>query len=376
VVQVTQAVQLTLTVAGLSKHVTLRVLPSTADDAVAVLFGRYLLELFDVETRGATLVRRGKSVLFRAERIRRVSDSREPVEQQPLGEGIYDLESHPRAPSDPVVLPVTAQDDAELKTLLDEVVALGPIPLSHCPATMTLRRLSEADKPDTPDQKFAFQLSMRDAPPFTGRQRLYAGAMFRKLNAEQIESARSLIKEYVSAGWWTPLTSAPTGGRMAANVFAVPKGRDRIRLVCDLREYNTSFPSTVAHQPRIPFLLLNLRTIPTSCSISVGDCRAAFYKVRLAQPLWLHCGEFGDFDCHRMIFGLSSGPEGLEASLGLLWRLFLATSQGTAGGLFVDDFWLKTTDRDQEARWYCGIRTPALGQGGSELGRQRWCTLG
>ena len=353
VIPVREAVEVTLTVAGLSRSVILRVLPSSSDDVVSVLFGRYLLDLFDIETRGASLVRLGKTVLFRSDNIRRLYDDDLGAEAPQLAEGIYDLEPHPRAPSDPVVLPLTRDDEAQLTLLLEDVVALGPVPLSHCPATMTLRPIRENDSRDTPDQRFVFEMTMRDAPPCMDRPRLYANAMFRKLTVDQLDGAKRLIDEYVAAGWWTPLPARPRDQRAAANVFAVPKGDDgkRIRLVCDLREYNKAFPSTVLFQPLIPYLLLNLRTTRGDGPMTVGDCRAAFYKVQLTTPLWVHCGTFGDFDCHRMIFGLSGGPEGLESSLGLLWRLFLSMTAGAVGNLFVDDYWLKTKAASDEARW-------------------------
>jgi hypothetical protein len=353
-VPVRSAVQLTLTVAGVSREVTLRVMESSVDDQLAVLFGRYLLSLFEITTSGAHLVRLGKQVLYRCDRVRRVAVSRneDEVEQAIDIEGIVDLPAVTAMPAgeEIVELPFDSKVGKDVDALLKALVNAGPQPLPHAPATMTFRPLTSSDRRDTPDQQFTFELALRNCPPPLGLVRLYAGAMIRKLSEAQRSEMGRVIEGYVSAGWWTPLLRPPIG-EVAANVFAVPKGENGVRLVCDLRPLNQAYPSTVSDQPRLPFSLATLRLCDGA--LVVGDCRSAFYRVRLTRPLWLHAGSFGDFACSRLVFGLSLGPEGLEGSLGVLWRLFLIVSPHCRGSLYVDDFWMSArTSPDSRAFWF------------------------
>lgn len=353
-VAVRSAVQLTLTVAGVSREVTLRVMESSVDDQIAVLFGRYLLSLFEITTSGAHLVRLGKQVLYRCDRVRRVTSSyNEDEGEQAIDiEGIVDLPSYTAMPAgeEIVELPFDPKVGEDVDVLLNALVNAGPQPLPHAPATMAFRPLTSSERRDTPDQQFTFELALRDCPPPLGVARLYAGAMIRKLSdAQRLEMGR-VIEGYVSAGWWTSLLRPPID-EVAANVFAVPKGENGVRLVCDLRPLNQAYPSTVSDQPRLPFSLATLRLCEGA--LVVGDCRSAFYRVRLTRPLWLHAGSFGDFACSRLVFGLSLGPEGLEGSLGVLWRLFFIVSPHCRGSLYVDDFWMNVrTGSDSCAFWF------------------------
>jgi len=104
---------------------------------------------------------------------------------------------------------------------------------------------------------------------------------------------------------------------------------------------NQFYPAS-ARIPRVGHPLLLNRVVKTDCLI-VGDCKSAFYRIRLKDPVWVHAGG-KDYLCHRMAFGLSMGPEGLRNTLGVLWehwRTRLAV--GGFASLFVDDFFISGT---------------------------------
>ncbi len=75
----------------------------------------------------------------------------------------------------------------------------------------------------------------------------------------------------------------------------------------DFRQLNRFYPAS-AKIPRISHSLTLLRLVKSEYLV-IGDCKSAFYRIRLAKPVWIHAGG-KDFLCYRMAFGLSMGPEG------------------------------------------------------------------
>ncbi len=340
-VRVDKSVEVNLEVANVCKTVVLNVLPSTMDEEITVLFGRQLIDLFDIVIEGSRLARMGQKVLYRApkltDRIRRVACSMDEPESF---EGIVPVDA-PSKPDDPdvVALPVSEDETLRIRRLLELACQEGPMPLAHCPGTVCLRPLRSEEARDTPDQEFCFELSVKTPakPPDTSETtRLYADSMLRKLSETQLGETEALVDEYVKSRWWEPVCSPPPDA-VPSNIFPVPKGEASVRLVCDVRAHNRPYPSTVSFQPLLPCLLLCLRLMSAAEDIVVGDCKAAFYKVRLAAPLLLYCGRIGYFFCSRMIFGVSYGPETLESTLGLLWRLFQKL-HCAVGAIYVDDY--------------------------------------
>ena len=324
---------------SVSKEVTLRVMQSSSDDELSVLFGRHLLEEFEIETRGANLVKLGRHILFKRDIVRRVNavDTDDPGEIEV--EGIVNLPSAKARPN-AVSLPLDSQSEKEVDRLLSLLSDAGPQPMLHCPGSVCLRRIDpqSAVTLDTTDQTHFFELSLKSFGKQFSPSRLYAGAMIRTLNPSQQHKVGEAVEEYVKAGWWSSIPEGcPEPPIPVSNVFAVPKGDHDIRLVCDMRELNKSYPSTVSDQPQIP-LSLSLLRLRMGC-VAVGDCRSAFYRVRLSQPVPLFVGPFGMYHCYRMCFGLSFGPEGLQSSLGVLFQL-LQLVWKVVGSLYVDDFWI------------------------------------
>ena len=342
IVDIISAVNCRLTISGTTRDVTLRVMSTTTDDELSILFGRYLLELFNIETKGARLVKLGREILFKRDEIRRVKVSCVDSDDCPDVDvdGIVNL---PKAttPSDSVVLPLESFHEKEVDRLLSHLEGAGSQPLLHCPGSVNLRRLRSTDVCDTPDQTHSFEIELRKPNREPVKPHLYAASMIKKLNPKQQDQVAEVVEGYVTAGWWSKLPDDHSSSSIpVSNVFAVPKGND-VRLVCDMREVNKMYPSTVSDQPQIPFSLALLRL--RKGSLVVGDCRSAFYRVRLSQPIPLYVGQLGLYQCHRMCFGLSYGPEGLAASLGVIFNLFQLI-WNVVGSLYVDDFWMNPPD--------------------------------
>ncbi len=171
--------------------------------------------------------------------------------------------------------------------------------------------------------------------------------MYHRLSEKDKSDFAAQIAKYCTLGWWRPASRSECESASCgppAHVFAIEQ-KSRLRLVCDLREFNSLFMphgSSVSEQPSIALSISALRV--SEDGVVIGDCSSAFYKVRLKSPIWIHAGPLGDFLCFRMTFGMSCGPEGLEASLGVLWKLFSKSRPSGCGSLYVDDFWLCSPD--------------------------------
>lgn len=337
------AVDCLLTISDTTHSVKLKVFHSSVDDEIGILFGRELQSLFKIVTRYGTQVAMGNKVLFKGypqDKIRRVIDNDEsPFSTQ----GMTDMtpsEIIP-VPSEAVSFPLADAQQSLIENLLSELAKTPPQPLPRCSGSMRFRPLSKNEIRDTTDQEYCFEMTLDPCRIPVSSPRLYAQAMYSKLTNESSESFKDQISEYVSKGWWTKADRSECETRSCgavANVFGTQQ-KSKLRLVCDFRNFNLNYPSTTTGMPRIDYSLATLRIQPCG-NLIVGDCSSAFYRVRLTQPVWLHCGSCGDFLCHRLCFGLSMGPEALQESLGVLWKLFGKITSGM-GSLFVDDFWLR-----------------------------------
>ena len=371
--RISLCVRLVITILSVTRNVTLKVLESSVDAQVSVLFGRELLAIFGIDTESGCRVKLGRHLLYDSEDldvyaddiIRRVLDEAPPA-------GLVDLPPPHPASADRVVLPVDSSVEESIERLLTSLVDAPPQPLPRCEGTMCLRRVRPNEQLDTPEQKFVFELDLDQSrvQKFTHGfpTRLYAQNMFNRLSPAHRVEVNSLIDDYVKNGWWTKATRSDCKGP-PANVFGVCQ-KQKLRLVCDLRNYNEGFPSTTLDQPFIPFSLSLLRLVPGN--VVIGDCRSAFYRVHLVHPLWVHCGDYGDFLCSRMTFGLSMGPEGLQQSLGVLWRLFSRWVPNGCGSLFVDDFWIHSPTVSSDCARFLSL----IGKCGFDVPQRKFQQLG
>jgi hypothetical protein len=341
VVDIDSAVEASLIIRGISKAVHLRVMTSSTDEEVSVLLGRSLLDLFNIRTLGGRLVTLGRAILFErgSDQVRRALESGEaalPPDPAVKMEGVVHLDSA-SARSDSVSLPLSESSKKQIDRLLQVLEGSGSHPLLHAPGSIRLRSVSSVAGcvRDTPEQTHFFELRLKPPERPPEKPHLYAASMMRKLTNAQQGLVAQAVDEYVAAGWWRRTDDVTT--LPVSNVFAVPKGPTNVRLVCDMRAVNAMYPSTVMDQPQIPFSLAALRL--RRGFVAVGDCRSAFYRVRLADPIPLYVGPLGLYHCDRMCFGLSYGPEGLAASLGALFDIF-QRFYSVAGSLYVDDFWI------------------------------------
>ena len=357
--QIHQFLYVNMTIANTTHRCQLLVLKTQEDSSeLSVLFGRYLIELFGINTVGAHRVTLGKQVLFEARRdcIRRIL---EPSNADfSTGEDGHDgLVTLPtpelvtKTASEYVKLSVSEPRCQLLDLVLHELSLCQPQPLPRCPGRITLRRLSELDpdqRPpltplDTPEQVFSFFLSLDHDPVFKEHPRLYASSMFHRLSPEDQERFRSQVNDYVSVSWWIPADpgSAARYGP-PANVFCVrQKSGKKLRPVIDFRQRNKAFPSTSSN-PLISFSIALLRTVTTGVIhvADAADAASAFSHIRTELPAWVHAGPIGNFLSRRVSFGMSYGPESLGSSLGTLWALHRELTTPSTGAEFVDDCWI------------------------------------
>jgi hypothetical protein len=344
--------ELCIHVAGKAKQATFKVLRTEENtDEVAVLFGRTLLNLFRIVIVDGSRVSMDGKTLYEPRRdcVRRVMDALGEPDLEFTEAGIVPLDPVPSGNSDSVVFEIEPAQASFLENALLELTRMPPQPLPRCPGKISLRPLGMLSGvlsvPDTSNQKFSFVIEL-DHPPdqCLDPPRLYAGPMYRKLSLDDKKKFADQVGKYVEAKWWTPadVESAKPHGP-PSNVFGV-KQKDKLRLVVDFRQRNRAYPSTTS-PPLISFSLALLRTLPKG-SIIVADAAAAFYHTRATDPAWLHLGPLGDYLSHRVSFGLSYGPEALDASLGTLWNLYTSIVPSGTGARFVDDMWAHAPDAE------------------------------
>ncbi len=364
--EITHVAIVSIIIAGHAhKDIELKVLLTRNESSIAILFGRELQRQFCVATHSGTRVTLGDVVLYDSDtEIVRLCSEAEDFEQHA---GMVDATPDVNIPNadESLRLPLASERAGLVDEQLQMLAAAASQLLPRCFGRMSLRQLLPGDDTDTSGQSHAFVLELDEKPERKQQVRLYSQSMFAKLDRDHQVEFRNQVAEYTAKGWWTKASREECIAASAgcpANVFGVAQ-KSKLRLVCDLRDFNKDYPSTTTDQPLIPYSIALLR-MQSGGTIIVGDCKSAFYRVRLTKPLWLHCGPEGDFLCHRMAFGLSMGPEGLQQSLGVLWNNFAKFRSGI-GSLYVDDFWMHVPadDTTTYAEWLymlerCGFDVP------------------
>ena len=358
-VKIDRKVEGLMRVGALQRNVTLFVLPC-ATGTPFVLFGRVLIQSFKVrvDPDGSMYTVSDSGVLDQlnllAEKQVEVCDDLgieavDPVECEKVDQYAvpFNPEDHlPLKDEDRVVFPISGAGEARVMKILADLIDKGWIPLGGSPGLFVrLRALSDGEMHDVgAAQKYTFELRLPPVTTAPVKFRDYSEYMMAKLSDGQREEYGALVAEYVSQGWWIPAEATACAQATQippATVFPhCPK--KRMRLVCDFREANKSFPSTVT----MCKLWHSIGGIRLLCHrhITIADAKSAFYRVRLEGDtrVWLSTA-VGQFLCSRMCFGLSFGPSGLKGSLGSLFESWQRTSQNSIStSMFVDDLHVGT----------------------------------
>ncbi|KAF4646912.1 hypothetical protein FOL46_005027, partial [Perkinsus olseni] len=149
---------------------------------------------------------------------------------------------------------------------------------------------------------------------------------------EAKEKYQQLIEGYVQRHWWHPIDpSSPLPSDLApAEIFLLggkPGDKRKPRLVADFQPCNAQLPASSTSGIAIDDVLLVIRAL-SPCSLFSFDAASAFYRVRLDgdRVVLLHTGlaegSHPDFFSDRTAFGISSGPQAMEESLGWLVKNF------------------------------------------------------
>ena len=352
--KVKRSITLPVSLIHLTRKVELWILPSSPDAAPFVLFGRSLLQAFRITIEnGERILVEGKSPMRSELRpgittglIDRVGLIQQPDEAivgvpewGELPEGVAEQPQPVTEAAGFVSTNLGLGQRDRVDRYLEEMVEEGWMPLPLCRAVrIRLRRLNPGEKRDTVDQIFTFELDC-DLPKAVRGPHLYSGKILSSLTEEQRGKYQSSVSEFTGQGWWERVDSVndPLMRTVTSPVFGIPKkASEDIRLICDCRGLNRSYPASSKLPPcSIPLMLIRVLSFP---GLVLADAAQAFYKVRLLRPIPLHDGS-NYYHCHRMAFGLSFGPEGLRCSLGRLydcWRRKMTSGSG-CGVIFVDD---------------------------------------
>lgn len=344
-VNITQCVDLVMTVAHRKESVCLKVLRTQAD-CCTILFGRDLISQFNLVIHGCDRIMMDRTNLY--DRRRDVICFVDSPEQEAAPKGAGGLHEIDAAPSfkladlanEMMTLPIDPGVVDSQIALLKSKSKEPPRPMAFCLGVkMGLRELQPNEARDTPGQRFVFEIDAPKIDPSTTPARLYAASCYARLPPDRQSEFKALVQGYVDAGWWTTCSRAEAAMKYGhpANIFGVVQ-KEKLRLVADFRQLNLHFAASTK-MPYIHHTILGL-SLCAKNGLVVGDCKTAFLKVRLKRPLWVHTG-VADYLTHRMSFGLSFGPEGLRSSAGLLWEMFKDSCiEDALGSLFVDDWFL------------------------------------
>lgn len=341
----TELVQASLTVGGRYHNVQLVVVRIADATEGYLLMGRNLIREFQVYIAPTgDLFVGGWDERDQIRALEDVLQSNEGIEelinnQLPRQEALF-----PLADEDRVTVPIEDNDKSAVLQCLIDLTKKGWVTVRHTPMVdIRLRELAPEDRKDVPNQQYTFELSLRGCRGARPDIRNYSEGAIRRLNTKELSEYKVLIQQYLNYGWWTEGTLEDCCAKSvtpAACVFPVIReGRD-MRLVCDFREANRDFVSSVDGE----LLWHSLAAIRMKGlnQLLIADAKSAFYRVRLVSPqeVWLATGT-GHFLCKRMAFGLSFGPSGLRESLGLLFGLWKKSlTEEAMAGMFVDDMFL------------------------------------
>ncbi|KAF4678770.1 hypothetical protein FOZ63_013517, partial [Perkinsus olseni] len=220
-------------------------------------------------------------------------------------------------------------DDSEKRFIYDVMRDMRneswvPVPSTSGMYQARIRSVVGDDITDLPNQRFICEVMIpKIASTEKIRGRSYAVRMYERLSVEQKTIYHDLVQAYVDAKFWYPASSATSGPTVSlpgAQVFLLPGGSRKPRLVVDMRDINAHLPKASSNQPSLWLPVATMRALGGRTTV-IGDARAAFYKVRLVSPdenplvLTLETG-IGTYTSSRLVFGIVVGPSGLSANLG------------------------------------------------------------
>ncbi len=234
--------------------------------------------------------------------------------------------------------------DLLVKEIIEKITKMEWFPVNKCPGiSCRLRPLFPVETTDSACQSHAFELTLPTPtiPLHSIANRYYARSAYEKLSGDNQAAYRDMINEYLQIGWWTAIDSTKpicTPLYPSANVFLVSASGRKPRLVADFRPLNEVIPSASSVSPLIWQVLAAIRT-ESPATIAILDAKHAFYRNRLKDVSLRLLTGIGAFDCSRMCFGVSFGPGGLNATLGLLIDLVrrVLGQYPCMISLFVDD---------------------------------------
>ncbi|KAF4664696.1 hypothetical protein FOL47_005003 [Perkinsus chesapeaki] len=189
-----------------------------------------------------------------------------------------------------------------------------------------VRAARVSDRLDLPNQRFICEVMVPKVEnPSQIRCRSYAVRLHERLTPKLKSVYRDLVEAYVDSKFWEPKTTDRLHKQdelPGAQVFLLPGGSRKPRLVVDMRDIIERLPKASSNPPSLWLPIVAMRALGGRLTV-IGDARAAFYKVRLVDSngepyvLTLDTG-IGTFQSSRLVFGIVVGPSGLSANLGRL----------------------------------------------------------
>jgi len=192
-----------------------------------------------------------------------------------------------------------------------------------------LRPRNIGEKQDTRGQEHIFEVSwtLKEEP---ARAAWDSSQLIKNLSQNQKVEWDKHLDVFQNSQWWTKTQGKQ--GKMVSTVFPVQQKETKttkVRPCCDMRVVNAASPKVSARMSTVMEAVLSLRNqVSPGIQIKQVDLNKAFYRIRTTirgvdgnpYPILLKAGS-NFFESDRLVFGLSCGPSGLNASQFIIQRI-------------------------------------------------------
>ena len=215
-------------------------------------------------------------------------------------------------------------------------------------------RMVTAEERDMKEQIYAFELQWKLLPADTNKRSWNSQDLINKLTHEHKIEWNGHVEGFTKRRWWNRAQWSPG---VSATIFPVVQ-KDTKTTTCrpcaDMRIINALSPKVSAATYSVSEAVLKLRSYlrPGDCQVGQFDLSKAFYRIRVSVlddqglnfPLRLQVGSTS-YTSDRMVFGLSVGPSGLNASTHLqalivnkIWKILQPDHAPPHTVVVMDDF--------------------------------------
>jgi hypothetical protein len=242
-----------------------------------------------------------------------------------------------------------------IEELLMACVKIGKIAIAD-DYYLSLKQLSDTDRSDREGQQFVFEISWQLQDTALARRPWNSEHLIQRLDEQRRSEWDDHMETFTGRSWWKEQRGTPPCP-ISSTIFPVVQKMSKTttcRPCCDMRAINSISPTVSAQTQSVLESVLRLRRLLNAeASVIQYDLSKAFYRIKTAVfdaageqfPISLRAGN-RLFTSDRLVFGLSVGPAGLNATQFILERVAdqvmheISLEHRTATVVVMDDFLL------------------------------------